>query len=191
MGGCRATSARQRVLRALTAAQKGRDERGVSAVEFALVLPLLVMLLFGVTTAGLAYNDKLSIANAVREGARLGAALDYHTAPGTWATSVQSRVQETYFNSANTLNTNQICVRLRQWSGSGWSTVSGAETASVSTGCGTVPTDPVATATNSCAVEVWVEKPAKISLLVFPDMNINIGAQSVAYYGLKAGVCTP
>jgi hypothetical protein len=150
-----------------------------------------MMLLFGVTTAGLAYNDKLSIANAVREGARLGAALDYHTSPSTWATSVQSRVRDVYFNSANTLDTDQVCVQLRQWDGTSWSTVPNTATASVATGCGSAPTDPVATATNSCAVEVWVQKPATISLLVFPDMNIEIGAQSVAYYGLKAGVCTP
>jgi hypothetical protein len=38
-------------------------------------------------------------------------------------------------------------------------------------------------APNSCAVRVWVQKPATISLIVFPDYSFNIAAQSVSYYG--------
>lgn len=177
MGGCRATSARHRARRALTGAQRCRDERGVAAIEFALVLPLLVMLLFGVTTAGLAYNDNLSIANAAREGARLGAALDYQAAGGsTWASSVQQRVQQVYFNSSNTLTDSEVCVELK--------TASGTVLASNgNTGCGTEPTLPTMVA-GSCAVVVWVQKVSSISLIVFPDYTFNIGASSVDQYGL-------
>ncbi len=49
-----------------------RDESGAVAVEFALILPILVMLLLGVTTTGLAYTDHLSITNARARGDRLG-----------------------------------------------------------------------------------------------------------------------
>lgn len=161
-----------------------RDERGVSAVEFALVLPLLVMLLFGVTTAGLAYNDNLSISNAVREGARLGAALDYSANPTAWANSVQQRVQQVYFNAGSSLSLSQICVELDAAPGS-TNTMTGLPAVPTTQGstCGTAPTLPTNMAPNSCAVRVWVQKPAKISLIVFPDYNFNIGAQSVAYYG--------
>ena len=46
------------------------DEGGVVAVEFALVLPLLVTLVFGIVQFGLALNTKLTLTHAAREGAR-------------------------------------------------------------------------------------------------------------------------
>ena len=45
-------------------------ERGASAVEFALILPLLVMLVFGIIETGRGYNAKIELTGAVREGAR-------------------------------------------------------------------------------------------------------------------------
>lgn len=163
----------------------GCDERGVSAVEFALILPVLVMLLFGVTTTGLAYNDHLSISNAVREGARLGSALDYSPNPSTWATSVQSRVQQVYFNAASSLPASDVCVALAASDGTVLASTSG-----YATSCGAVPDSPTAMASGSCVVKVWVTKPAHISLIMTPDMNFNIGAQSVSDYGLVAGQCS-
>jgi Flp pilus assembly protein TadG len=51
--------------------QSGRaSERGAAALEFALVLPLLVMLVFGIITFGRAYQAKVELASGVREGAR-------------------------------------------------------------------------------------------------------------------------
>jgi Flp pilus assembly protein TadG len=41
-------------------------------VEFAIVLPLLLMLVFGIIDFGLLINDKTVLANAAREGARNG-----------------------------------------------------------------------------------------------------------------------
>ena len=49
------------------------DERGASAVEFALVLPLFCMLLFGIVQYGLFFWSAQSAANAARDGARRGA----------------------------------------------------------------------------------------------------------------------
>lgn len=46
--------------------------RGASAVEFALILPLLVLLIFGIIELSLALYDKAMITNASREGARVG-----------------------------------------------------------------------------------------------------------------------
>lgn len=46
------------------------SERGAAAVEFALLLPLLVMLLTGIIEFGLAYNAKLTLTHAAREGVR-------------------------------------------------------------------------------------------------------------------------
>lgn len=49
-----------------------RDQRGTSFVEFALILPLLVILLFGVIEFGIILYDKAVLTNASREGARAG-----------------------------------------------------------------------------------------------------------------------
>lgn len=47
-------------------------QRGAAAVEFALVLPLLLAMLMGVLEMGLALYDKAVITHASREGARAG-----------------------------------------------------------------------------------------------------------------------
>jgi Flp pilus assembly pilin Flp len=49
----------------------GRGEEGAAAVEFALLLPLLVMLLFGFIQLGTAFNTRIQATNAAREGARM------------------------------------------------------------------------------------------------------------------------
>jgi Flp pilus assembly pilin Flp len=46
------------------------DDSGLAAVEFALVVPLIVVLLFAVITAGTAAAGKLSLQAAARDGAR-------------------------------------------------------------------------------------------------------------------------
>jgi len=48
-----------------------RDQDGAAAVEFALLLPLLVLLLFGLIQFGIAFNTKIQATNAAREGARM------------------------------------------------------------------------------------------------------------------------
>ena len=48
------------------------DQKGAAAVEFAIILPLLVMLLFGIIEFGIMLYDKAMITNASREGARAG-----------------------------------------------------------------------------------------------------------------------
>ena len=49
-----------------------RSESGASAVEFALLLPVLMMILFGITEFGFALYRQSILTNASREGARLG-----------------------------------------------------------------------------------------------------------------------
>lgn len=50
-----------------------REERGQTLVEFALVLPLLALVLFAVIQFGIVYNNYISLTDAVRAGARRGA----------------------------------------------------------------------------------------------------------------------
>jgi hypothetical protein len=48
------------------------SQSGASAIEFALVLPLLLLFLFGIIEFGALFFDKAMITNASREGARAG-----------------------------------------------------------------------------------------------------------------------
>ncbi len=50
-----------------------QNEDGVAAVEFALILPVLLVLVFGIINYGILLYDQAVITNAAREGARWGA----------------------------------------------------------------------------------------------------------------------
>ncbi|MDL1983398.1 MAG: pilus assembly protein [Deltaproteobacteria bacterium] len=56
---------------------KIENQKGAVAVEFAIVLPLLVLLLFGIIESSLFLYDKTMITNASREGARAGIVYSY------------------------------------------------------------------------------------------------------------------
>jgi Flp pilus assembly protein TadG len=64
-----------------------RPDRGAVAVEFALLLPVLLLLLFGIIDFGRALNAQITLTQAVREGARLASV-------GATSTSVVSRTQD-------------------------------------------------------------------------------------------------
>lgn len=50
-----------------------KSEKGASVVEFAIILPILVMLVFGIFEFGVAYSKYIALTHAAREGARLAA----------------------------------------------------------------------------------------------------------------------
>jgi Flp pilus assembly protein TadG len=50
-----------------------RRDRGATAVEFALLLPLLLLIVFGIIDFGRALNAQITLTQAAREGARLAA----------------------------------------------------------------------------------------------------------------------
>lgn len=49
------------------------EDSGAAAVEFALVLPLLLLLVFGIMDFGRAYNMQIALTQAAREGVRVAA----------------------------------------------------------------------------------------------------------------------
>jgi TadE-like protein len=51
---------------------QSRPESGAAAVEFALVAPILFMVMFGIIQYGLWFNDSLNTRQGVRETARMG-----------------------------------------------------------------------------------------------------------------------
>ncbi len=62
-----------------------RREEGASAVEFAIIAPLLFMLVFGIISFGIAFMQLQTVRGAVREGARASAV-------GASASQVQTQV---------------------------------------------------------------------------------------------------
>jgi Flp pilus assembly protein TadG len=93
------------------------SERGAALVEFALVLPLVLMLAFGVITAAISYNHKIDLTHAAREGARYGATLAQLQCTGspnpcgtkTWAQVVQAVVVQRALGDVTAAD---VCVAL-------------------------------------------------------------------------------
>lgn len=69
---------------------RGGKERGQTMAEFALVLPVFALLLFGVIQFGIVFNNYLALTDAVRAGART-AAVSRHAADPADATEDRLR----------------------------------------------------------------------------------------------------
>jgi Flp pilus assembly protein TadG len=80
-----------------------KSESGQTMVEFALILPTLAILLFGVIQFGIAFNNYLTVTDAVRAGARQGAVARY-LPPGERVPSVQAKV----LGAADNLDTSKL-----------------------------------------------------------------------------------
>lgn len=80
-----------------------REERGASLVELAIALPLLMMLLLGMVSAGLAYNHNLSLAHSAREAGRHAATLPVANfgSMDLWLDDVAARAIEDATGSLN------------------------------------------------------------------------------------------
>jgi len=64
------------------------DERGAAAVEFAMILPLLIVLVFGIVQFSIAYNRQQGLHAAAREGARIA------SLPNTTQSEITDRVND-------------------------------------------------------------------------------------------------
>jgi Flp pilus assembly protein TadG len=57
------------------------DEKGQTMVEFVLVLPIMLVVLFGIIQFGITFKDYVTLTDAVRAGARTAAVSRYSTDP--------------------------------------------------------------------------------------------------------------
>lgn len=62
--------------------RRARGERGAALLEFGIVAPMLLLLLFGIVEFGLLFGQKLDISQGAREGARL-ASVNYRANTGS------------------------------------------------------------------------------------------------------------
>jgi Flp pilus assembly protein TadG len=51
-----------------------RDDRGIAAVEAAIITPIFMLVVIGIIEFGLAFKDQLAVTSAVRAGARIASA---------------------------------------------------------------------------------------------------------------------
>ena len=159
------------------------SERGTALVEFALVLPLIMALILGMVTGGSAYNRKLSMTNAVREGSRFGATLDGST---TWASSVQSRTVEL---GTGDLSTSNVCVQLVQ---NGSVVVQGGYTyQALGASCSSIAAPTVTASSTDCIVKVWAARVNQDKLqVIFFTSNLTLTSKSVGRYeGTVTSTC--
>jgi Flp pilus assembly protein TadG len=80
--------------------RSARSERGQTAVEFALMIPVMLLFLLGIFQVGITYFNNESMQTAARDGARAGA---IHS--GDSATDVYKEVDDKIRESAVGLNT--------------------------------------------------------------------------------------
>ena len=57
----------------LTGKHDRKDERGQAVAEFAMIVPIFLLLVFAIVDFGMGFHAWITVTNAAREGARLGA----------------------------------------------------------------------------------------------------------------------
>jgi Flp pilus assembly protein TadG len=117
---------------------KGHVERGAAAVEMALVMPLLILMVMGIIDFGRIFNGEIQLSQAAREGARVAAL-------GFSAANVATRTSAALNNPAFQGGTPAIDVRVVTGSGG-----------DVRTGSGCNPTLPADVADNFAQVTVSI-----------------------------------
>lgn len=87
----------------MEATQQHNGERGQTIVEFAVVLPILAVLVFGILQFGIVFNNYVTLTDAARAGAR-AAAVSRNAADPTYAATGAVR------SSATDLDQSQLGV---------------------------------------------------------------------------------
>ena len=171
-------------------ARRGRrmsrnGQHGVAAVEFALVLPILLALILGIVTAGLGYNNVLGLAEGVREGARFGATLGPDASTWNAAVVQQHTVDSTFLNVSGhpvVVDSTMVCTQLVMAP----STVISAS--SCAAGMPSAPANPAGVIAGTSLVKVWAKIPVTFKFILIPVQTIQVNRQSVSIY--ERGTCS-
>ena len=162
------------------------DERGASLVEFAIIMPLLFMLIIGMITGGLTLSRQNSVENAVREGTRFGA-VNPNTNLTTYLQQVLAQVESAATGDlGDGVPEKQICVAFidasvvnltPSTSQSGVTSLrkSGSTPASAKQACFQD------NRTNEARVQVKAHRESEIEG-VFWSMSVDLDSQSVTRY---------
>ena len=155
------------------------QDRGAALVEFALLLPLLALLLFGTITGGLTLSRQNSVKNAAREGTRFGAInpLGDPVNMTTYLDQVIVQVENAaHPDLKDGVDSKSICVAFVEESGS---VTQRTKTNAGTTSSGTPCFDDTPLAYDR--VQVSVERRSEINAILYAN-NVLIEARSVTRY---------
>lgn len=151
-----------------------RDERGAAAVEFALLVPIFVVLTIGMISAGFLFQQWIGITQGAREAARYGATLDVSAitptpGPSGWVSQVATVARDA--TGVSTADPGQVvCVAL--FYNSSWTSQGG----------------PLTTA-DPCWADGRTEERVQVDVKVDADFSwvvggatIDLGSRSVTRY---------
>jgi len=166
---------------------RARNEHGAAAMEFALIVPIVLMVIIGAVTSGIAYSNAIGVTNAVREGSRFGATAD--STQSTWVSDVLARTRDTQFDDP--AQQTAVCVQLYK-QGTGMvkqGCVVGATTLTMPAS-DQYPAVPDGLTTGTCVVRVIAARPYSINAVVASwDRTMLRG--SVARYERPSTAATP
>jgi Flp pilus assembly protein TadG len=142
--------------RAVRRVQDDDPQRGASAVEFALVVPIFIMLVFGIISFGMLFAQELGLSNGARQAARFGV-VDGRTC-GQLATEARNAAQTLGMTSA------QVNVQVKR----------GSTAATAATICGSSAAKPCAgsVAGDSLFVTTSFNSRLMIPLVVTRDVTL-------------------
>ncbi len=160
-------------------------ESGASAVEFALLFPLFIMLCLGMITFGFAFEKWISVTQAARETSRFAATYPPTTPMATWLDTMgQSAAENAGIDLSSTPASDYfICVRFVNQVGPAaapatvmktWGTL---DTASSSCTASTLPDN---------RVEVKIERRALLSW-VFGSGNLGVSGANTSRFEPRLG----
>jgi Flp pilus assembly protein TadG len=160
-----------------------RRDRGASLVEFALVLPLILMIVLGLVSAGVAYNLKITLTHAAREAARYAAILPTEGDTSAWLSDVETHMLA---DATGALNSGQpgaaYCIAFVDGSSSGTETKHIDQTGAVSAGwC-----FDDGRGSDEWRVQVEVQRSTTLNALVF-SKSITLASQAASRYEVQVG----
>jgi Flp pilus assembly protein TadG len=172
---------------------RASGDRGAVLVEFAFVLPILAMLVFGLVSAGMAWNTNLAMASGARAGGRYAATLrtSTYTSMDDYLDAVEQRVVDSSEGSlATSVPGRVICVAYVHPAADGSST---ADTQRSRTETGTTVTrsgDPCFTdnqTSTDTRIQISVQRTTTIETGIW-SQNATLRQKVVFRYEVSSGL---
>jgi Flp pilus assembly protein TadG len=158
-----------------------RGAEGANAVEFAIVLPILIVLIFGILYGGIAYNRQLAMTQSAREGARFAATLPLPTgtsAPdGAWFAAVIERIEDSSTGELTAASPGRyVCIRFVDDAGVAYTEEFGSGNCTVDS----------SNVDDRARVEVVVSRPATLDF-IFYEFPVTLRGASIARFEGRIG----
>ena len=144
--------------------QRRDDQAGAAAVEFALILPVLLTVVFGIIAFGILFAQQLSLGNGARQGARFG------VVPNNTCLDIKSQVQ----SGSQTIGMKAADIAVKVSRGT-------TEVASTDLNCSSNPTKvPCQGSTSGDKLFIYATYPSKVTVPLVPvSKTMNLQAIGV------------